>query len=162
MKCCTISVAAAQGLEFAFRVGDMPFGSYEIDPQEAVRNAFRIMKEGRMEAVKLEGGVAMVDTVRAITNAGIPVLGHIGLTPQSVSQLSGFRIQGRTGQSAYKLYQDALALQEAGCIAIVLELVPTLVARYISGKLKIPDYRHWRRQRLRRSGAGFPRYAWTK
>lgn len=130
--------AAANGLEYAFRVGDMPFGSYEISPTEALRNAMRVMKEGRMEAVKIEGGVEMAETVRTLTRAGIPVVGHIGLTPQTISQLSGFRIQGRTGASAFKLYQDALALQEAGCIAIVLELVPTRVARFISGKLTIP------------------------
>ncbi len=130
--------AAAKGLPHTFRVGDMPFGSYEISPQEALRNAMRIMKEGRMEAVKLEGGAERAETVRTITNAGIPVVGHIGLTPQTLSQMSGYRIQGRTGQSAFKLYEDALALQEAGAIAIVLELVPTRVARYISGKLTIP------------------------
>ncbi len=134
----TFQRAAANGLPHTFRVGDMPFGSYEVSPQEALRNAMRIMKEGRMEAVKLEGGADRAETVRTITNAGIPVVGHIGLTPQTISQLSGYRIQGRTGRSAFKLYQDALALQEAGCIAIVLELVPTRVARYISGKLTIP------------------------
>lgn len=130
--------AAAKGLPHSFRVGDMPFGSYEISPQEALRNAMRIMKEGRMEAVKLEGGAERASTVRMLTGAGIPVVGHIGLTPQTISQLSGYRIQGRTSASAFKLYQDALALQEAGCIAIVLELVPTRVARLISGKLTIP------------------------
>lgn len=130
--------SAGRALKHPFRVGDMPFGSYEISTQEAVRNAFRIMKEGRMEAVKIEGGAEMADTVRAITKAGIPVVGHIGLTPQTISQQSGYRIQGRTGKSAHRLYNDAMALQEAGCIAIVLELVPTRVARFISGKLQVP------------------------
>lgn len=130
--------AVARGARYALTVGDMPFMTYQIDPKEAVRNAGRIMKEGRMEAVKLEGGAEIAETARAITNAGIPVVGHVGFTPQSVSQLGGYRIQGKSADSAYKLYQDSLALQEAGCIAIVLELVPTKIAELISKNLTTP------------------------
>lgn len=130
--------AAARAAKSPFLIGDMPFGSYEISPQEAVRNAARFMKEAGMDAVKLEGGQEMVDTVRAILAAGIPVQGHIGLTPQSISALGGYRVQGKTAASARKLLQDALALQEAGCFTIVLEAVPAPVAAAISQRLRIP------------------------
>lgn len=130
--------AVARGAKHAFRVGDMPFMSHQVSQSEAIRNAGRLLQEGRMEAVKLEGGVQVADTIRAITRAGIPVVGHIGLTPQTLSQLSGYRIQGRTGTDAYRLYQDALALQEAGAVAIIMELMPTLVAEFISEKLDVP------------------------
>ncbi|MGB1252313.1 MAG: 3-methyl-2-oxobutanoate hydroxymethyltransferase, partial [Candidatus Promineifilaceae bacterium] len=106
--------------------------------EDAIRNAGRLFQEGRAQAVKLEGGKEMADTVRAITRAGIPVMGHIGFTPQTVTQLSGYRIQGRSSNGAYAIYQDALALQEAGCIAIVLEMVPDRVATKISEALTIP------------------------
>lgn len=128
----------ARGSQFAFLVGDMPFMSYQADPAEAVRNAGRFLKEAGMDAVKLEGGAEMTGTIQAIVRASIPVLGHIGLTPQSVSQLGGYRVQGKTAVSAQKLLQDALALQEAGCFAIVLEAVPAPVAAAISQKLTIP------------------------
>lgn len=130
--------AVARGAQAALTVGDMPFLSYQVSTAEAIRNAGRFLKEGRMEAVKLEGGEAVAETVRAITRAGIPVVGHIGFTPQSVSQLGGYRIQGKSAESAYRLYQDALALEEAGCIAIVLELVPARVAGLISRALRTP------------------------
>ncbi len=130
--------AVARGTQYAFRVGDMPFMSHQESHQQAIRNAGRLLQEGRMEAVKLEGGVYVADTIRAISRAGIPVVGHIGLTPQTISQLSGYRIQGRTGTDAYRLYQDALALQEAGALAIIFELMPTLVAEFISEKLDVP------------------------
>ena len=128
----------ARGAKQAFLVGDMPFMSFQVSVEEAVRNAGRFLQEGGMEAVKLEGGRAMADRVRAITQAGIPVMGHIGLTPQSVSSLGGYKVQGKTAVAAYTLLQDALALQEAGCFSLVLEAVPAPVAGEISRRLAIP------------------------
>ncbi|MBK6326082.1 MAG: 3-methyl-2-oxobutanoate hydroxymethyltransferase [Chloroflexi bacterium] len=128
----------ARGAKQAFLVGDMPFMSFQVSVEEAVRNAGRFLQEGGMEAVKLEGGRAMADRVRAITQAGIPVMGHIGLTPQSVSSLGGYKVQGKTAVAAYTLLQDALALQEAGCFSLVLEAVPAPVAAEISRRLAIP------------------------
>ncbi len=130
--------AAARGTKRAFLVGDMPFMSYQAGTAEAVRNAGRFLKEGGMDCIKLEGGRDMADTVRAITRAGIPVLGHIGLTPQTLSKLGGYRVQGKTAAAARALLSDALALQEAGCFGIVLEAVPALVAEVISKTLHIP------------------------
>jgi 3-methyl-2-oxobutanoate hydroxymethyltransferase len=130
--------AVARGTQFAFTVGDMPFLSYQADPAEAVRNAGLFLKEGGMAAVKLEGGREVVPTVEAIVRAGIPVMGHIGLTPQSQSKLGGYRVQGKTAVSAYHLLQDALALEAAGCFSLVLEAVPEPVAAAISQKLTIP------------------------
>jgi len=131
--------AVARGAKMAFLVGDMPFMSYQADPIEAVRNAGRFMKEAGMDSVKLEGGQEMVPVVRAITNAGIPVMGHIGLTPQSQSKLGGYRVQGKTVDAAHKLLCDALALEEAGCYSIVLEAIPSVVGKTISQRLKIPS-----------------------
>ncbi len=128
----------ARGAQYAFLVGDMPFMSYQAEAAEAVRNAGRFIKEAGMEAVKLEGGAETADTVRAIVRAGIPVMGHIGLTPQSQSQLGGYRVQGKTAESAQHLLEDALVLQAAGCFALVLEAVPALVGSHISQRLKIP------------------------
>lgn len=130
--------AVARGAQSPFLLGDMPFGSYEVSPQEAVRNAVRFVKEGGMDGVKLEGGREMAATVAAIVAAGIPVQGHIGLTPQSLSALGGFRVQGKTAAAALKLLDDALALQEAGCFSIVLEAVPAPVATAITQRLRIP------------------------
>lgn len=130
--------AVARGARRAFLVGDMPLGSYEASDADAVRNAVRFLKEGHMDAVKLEGGREMASRVAAIVRAGIPVMGHIGLTPQSVSALGGFRVQGRTAAQARKLLDDALALQEAGCFSIVLEAIPDRVAREITRALDIP------------------------
>lgn len=130
--------AVARGTTAAFLVGDMPFMSYQADVAEAVRNAGRFLKEAGMDCVKVEGGREIADTVRAIVRAGIPVMGHIGLTPQTVSQLGGYRIQGKTAASAQALLEDALALQEAGVFAIVLEAIPASVARAISERLTIP------------------------
>jgi 3-methyl-2-oxobutanoate hydroxymethyltransferase len=118
--------------------GDMPFMSYQADMAEAVRNAGRFLKEAGMDGVKVEGGREITSTVRAIVRAGIPVMGHIGLTPQTVSQLGGYRIQGKTAASAQSLLEDALALQEAGCFSLVLEAVPAPVAAAISERLAIP------------------------
>ncbi len=134
----TACQAVARGARYSFLVGDMPFMSYQADVAEAVRNAGRFIKEANMDAVKLEGGRAVAATARAITNAGIPVMGHIGLTPQSVSQLGGYRTQGTTAAAARELVDDALALQAAGCFAVVLEKVPDRVAAYITKRLHIP------------------------
>jgi 3-methyl-2-oxobutanoate hydroxymethyltransferase len=116
----------------------MPFMSYQVSVEEAVRNAGRFLQEGGMDAVKLEGGRERADVVRAITGAGIPVMGHLGLTPQSVNQLGGFRAQGKTALAAKRLIEDAIILEEAGCFSIVLEAVPAKLAELISKKLSIP------------------------
>lgn len=130
--------AVARGSRHSFLVGDMPFMSYQADVSEAIRNAGRFMKEGLMDSVKLEGGREVTATVRAIVEAGIPVMGHIGLTPQSVSKLGGYRVQGRTAADAMRLLQDAQALEEAGCYSIVLEAIPAPVGEAISERLVIP------------------------
>lgn len=130
--------AVARGATSAFLVGDMPFLSYQADTAEAVHNAGRFLKEAAMDCVKVEGGREMTHTVRAIVNAGIPVMGHIGLTPQTVSQLGGFRIQGKTAVAAESLLEDALALEAAGCFSIVLEAIPAVVATHITDQLTIP------------------------
>jgi 3-methyl-2-oxobutanoate hydroxymethyltransferase len=131
--------AVARGAKYAFLVGDMPFMSYQVEVAEAVRNAGRFLKEAGMDSVKLEGGSRMAATVQAIVQAGIPVMGHIGLTPQTVSQLGGFgRVQGKTAVTAHHLLEDALALQGAGCFAIVLEAIPAPVAAVITQRLYIP------------------------
>ncbi len=119
-------------------VGDMPFGSYQVSDEDAVRNAIRFVKEGGADTVKLEGAGRMLPRVRAIVDSGIPVMGHIGLTPQSVTALGGYKAQGRTAAKARRLVDDALALQDAGCYSIVLEAVPTPVAARITKALTIP------------------------
>jgi len=130
--------AVARGAERAFLVGDMPFMSYQAEVGEAVRNAGRFLKEGGMDSVKLEGGQEICPAITAILEAGIPVLGHIGLTPQSQSKLGGYRVQGKTAAAATRLLEDALVLEEAGCFGIVLEAVPAIVAQEISRRLRIP------------------------
>lgn len=130
--------AVRRGAQYAYLIGDMPFMSYQADAAEAVRNAGRFLKEAGMDAIKLEGGREVAPTIRAITHAGIPVVGHIGLTPQSVGKLGGYRVQGKTAADAQRLLEDALAVQEAGGIMIVLEMVPDRVAARISKKLRIP------------------------
>jgi 3-methyl-2-oxobutanoate hydroxymethyltransferase len=130
--------AVARGAHFALLVGDMPFLSYQVSVQEAVRNAGRFLQEAGMDAVKLEGGRDRLDAIRAIVSAGIPVQGHIGLTPQSVNLLGGFRPQGRTAQAARLLLQDAEILEQAGCFSIVLESVPARLAELISNRIHIP------------------------
>ena len=116
--------AVARGARSALLIGDMPFMSYQVSVEEATRNAGRFLQQGSMDAVKLEGGRDRADAIRSITSAGIPVMGHIGLTPQSVNQLGGFRAQGKTALAAKRLVEDALLLEEAGCFSIVLESVP--------------------------------------
>jgi 3-methyl-2-oxobutanoate hydroxymethyltransferase len=130
--------AVARGAKRAFLIGDMPFMSYQVERGEAIRNAGRFLKEGGMDAVKLEGGREVADTVRAIVAAGIPVMGHLGLTPQSATKLGGFKVQGKTAAAAQRLLEDALLLQEAGCFAIVLEAIPAPVGKMVSQKLTIP------------------------
>jgi 3-methyl-2-oxobutanoate hydroxymethyltransferase len=130
--------AVSRGARSALLIGDMPFMSYQADVNEAVRNAGRFLKESGMDAVKLEGGRERADAVRAIVGAGIPVMGHLGLTPQSVNQLGGFRPQGKTATAAKKLLEDALLLEEAGCFSLVLESVPARLAEHISKTISIP------------------------
>jgi 3-methyl-2-oxobutanoate hydroxymethyltransferase len=130
--------AVRRGAQHAFLIGDLPFMSYQADRAEAVRNAGRFLKEAGMDAVKLEGGRAMAETVRAISDAGITVIGHIGLTPQSNAKLGGYRVQGRTAVDAQRLMDDAEALQAAGAAMIVLEMVPDRVAEAISLRLHMP------------------------
>ncbi len=130
--------AVARGAKNAFLVGDMPFMSYQAGVNEAVRNAGRFLKEAGMDSIKLEGGAEVCKTVRAITRAGIPVMGHIGLTPQSISKLGGYKVQGKTADDAYRLLNDAWSLEAAGCYSIVLEAVPAPVAAVISQQLTIP------------------------
>jgi 3-methyl-2-oxobutanoate hydroxymethyltransferase len=132
------SRAVARGARSAMLIGDMPFMSYQVSTGDAVRNAGRFLQEGGMDAVKLEGGRERIEAVRAIVDAGIPVMGHLGLTPQAVHQLGGFRPQGRTADAGLKLYEDAMLLEEAGCFALVLESIPARLAEYISRRLAIP------------------------
>ncbi len=130
--------AVARGAKTAHLIGDMPFMSYQVDVKEAVRNAGRFLQEGGMDAVKLEGGREMAATVEAIVAAGIPVMGHLGLTPQSVHKLGGYKTQGKSAEAARRLVEDAHQLEEAGCYAIVLEAVPDRVAELISHRIGLP------------------------
>jgi 3-methyl-2-oxobutanoate hydroxymethyltransferase len=130
--------AVSRGAKTAFLIGDMPFMSYQVSIQEAVRNAGRFLQEAGMDAVKLEGGRERAEAVKAIVGSGIPVMGHLGLTPQSVHQLGGYRPQGRNAVAAKRLFEDALILQEAGCFGLVLESVPGRLAELVSQRLSIP------------------------
>ena len=132
------SRAVARGVKRAMVVGDMPFLSYHISTEESVRNAGRLIQEGKVHAVKLEGGRDVIDKVSAIVKAQIPVMGHLGLTPQSVNMFGGFKVQGKSEEQARKIIEDALLLQEAGVFAIVLECVPEKLAKLITEKLQIP------------------------
>ena len=132
------SKAVARGAQTAHLIGDMPFMSYQVSTAEAVRNAGRFLQEGGMDAVKLEGGHAMAGTIEAIVAAGIPVMGHLGLTPQSVHQLGGYKTQGKSAEAARQLVTDAQILEEAGCYALVLEAIPDRLAELISQRLSIP------------------------
>jgi 3-methyl-2-oxobutanoate hydroxymethyltransferase len=130
--------AVARGSKNALLIGDMPFMSYQASTEEAVRNAGRFLQEAGMDAVKLEGGRERLETVRAIIGSGIPVMGHLGLTPQSVHQLGGFRPQGRSALTAERLLEDALLLEQEGCFSLVLESVPGKLAEMVSKRLSIP------------------------
>ncbi|MDE2683946.1 MAG: 3-methyl-2-oxobutanoate hydroxymethyltransferase [Chloroflexota bacterium] len=128
----------SRGASEALIVADLPFMAYQVDANEAMRNAGRLMQEGGAHTVKMEGGVAIADTVRRIVDAGAPVMGHIGLTPQSVNALGGYRVQGRTRATARRLLDDAVALQDAGAYSVVLECVPSQLAKVITERLTIP------------------------
>lgn len=130
--------AAVRGVERALVVADMPFGSYNSSIPAAINNATRMLKEGRADAVKIEGGVDMAATVAAIVRAGIPVQGHIGLTPQTATSLGGFKVQGKSAQAAKQLLEDARALEEAGCFSMVLEAIPAPLAEHITREVGIP------------------------
>ena len=130
--------AVVRGAGKAHIVADMPFMSYQADTAEALRNAARFLKEAGAQSVKLEGGRRVAETVRLMVESGIPVMGHIGLTPQSVNQLGGYKVQGKTAEAAAELVEDALALEQAGVYAIVLELVPAPVAGLITQRLSVP------------------------
>ena len=129
--------AVVRGTETAHIVADMPFMSYQTNIADALRNAGTLLKSGA-QSVKLEGGRRLVDTVKELVAAGIPVMGHIGLTPQSVNQFGGYRVQGRTQETAQKLIEDAVALEAAGVYALVLETVPEDLARTVTGKIQVP------------------------
>lgn len=130
--------AVARGARRALVVGDMPFMSYQVSPEEALRNAGRFLSEGGAHAVKLEGGEAMARTIARLVDVGIPVVGHIGLTPQSVHAMGGFKVQGKSEEDATRLLRDARAVANAGAFAIVLEGIPTELARTITESLEIP------------------------
>jgi 3-methyl-2-oxobutanoate hydroxymethyltransferase len=130
--------AVVRGTQKAHIVGDMPFLSYQAEAADAIRNAGRLLKEGGAQSVKLEGGRHMAEIVRGIVRSGIPVMGHIGLTPQAINQLGGYRVQGKSSKAAVGLLEDARALEEAGTYAIVLELVPAPLAGMITERVSIP------------------------
>lgn len=127
-----------KGAPDTFIAGDMPFGSYNVSVEQAISNGNRLLKETRCDCVKLEGGVEMADTIKAMVNAGIPVMGHIGLTPQTATSLGGYKVQGSTPESARKLIEDAKALEAAGVFSIVLECVPSVVAKVMTEEVGVP------------------------
>jgi 3-methyl-2-oxobutanoate hydroxymethyltransferase len=134
----TMAAAVRRGLKTPLLIGDMPFGSYEASNEQAISNAQLFIKEAGCAAVKLERGGPSVDRARAIVRAGIPVMGHVGLTPQTASALGGFKAQGRTAEQAAKLAEDALALQSVGCFAVVFEAVPAAVTDALMDQLEVP------------------------
>lgn len=130
--------AVKRAIKYAYLIGDMPFMSYQASCEEAVKNAGRFIKEGGCEAVKLEGGSTVLDKAQAIIKAGIPVQGHIGLTPQSAAMLGEFKVRGKEVQAAQKIIDDAVALEEIGCFSLILECIPDKVAEIITKRVKIP------------------------
>jgi len=130
--------AVAGVAKSAVVLGDMPFGSYNVSVEKAIENANRFMKEGRADGIKLEGGKTVAPVVEAVVRAGIPVQGHIGLTPQTASALGGFKVQGKSAEAARALLEDAKALEAAGCFSIVLEAIPAPIAKIITEKISIP------------------------
>ncbi len=130
--------AVSRGAKIALIIGDMPFMSYNASEREAILNAGRFMKEGGADAVKLEGGASVKETVRAIVKAGIPVMGHIGLTPQTISMLGGFKVQGKDARAAQKIIDDALSLEDAGAFSVLLEAVPAPIAKRVTERLNVP------------------------
>src|SRR5690349_21880676 len=133
-----LAAAVRRGLRTPLLVGDLPFGSYEASDAQAIATAHRFVKEAGCDAVKLEGGGAMAERARAIVRAGVPVMGHVGLTPQTATALGGYRAQGRTAERARRVLEDALALQESGCFAIVFEAIPADVTDLIMARMEIP------------------------
>ena len=152
--------AVARGVSRAHLVGDMPFMSYQASISDALRNAGSLLQKGGMDAVKLEGGRERVPAIKAIISAGIPVMGHLGLTPQSVHQLGGWKVQGKSTEAARILIEDALILEDAGCYAIVLESIPAEVGAADFQTASHPGHRDRRGRGLRRPGAGDPRSCW--
>lgn len=138
--CISHCQAVKRGAPNTYIIGDMPFGSYHESAADAVHNACRFLKEADVDAIKLEGGIRVIDKIKAISDAGIVVFGHIGLTPQSAGQLGGFKAQGRTVDAARELIKDAIAIQEAGALALLLEAVPPELTEFIAKKLTIPVY----------------------
>jgi 3-methyl-2-oxobutanoate hydroxymethyltransferase len=136
--CAAVRRGLARGDGRAHLVGDLSFGSYQAGPDDAVKAAMRLVAEGGVEAVKLEGGADYADVIRRIVRAGVPVMGHIGLTPQSVHKMGGYVVQGKDSEKAQQLLRDARALEAAGCHALVLECIPAELARIVSGGLRIP------------------------
>ena len=130
--------AVVRGAEQALIVGDMPFGAYHASEADAINNAVRLLKEGGVDVVKMEGGEDVVPKLKAVVDAGIPVMGHIGLTPQLVSKLGGFKVQGKNAAAGVQLVRDALAVQEAGCFSMVVEAVPDRIAALITERASIP------------------------
>jgi 3-methyl-2-oxobutanoate hydroxymethyltransferase len=130
--------AVRRGAERALLIADLPFGAYQADPADAIRSAARLLKEGGAQGVKIEGGSPVVETVRRLTNAGIPTMGHLGLTPQSVHMFGGHRAQGKDTASARRMLDDAAALEEAGAFGIVLEAIPMELAKQITAAIEIP------------------------
>ncbi len=130
--------AVSSAVKSALVIGDMPFGSYNVSVEKAIENANRMMKEAHADCIKLEGGRSMAPLVGAIVKAGIPVQGHIGLTPQTASSLGGFKVQGKSFETAKALIEDAKALEDAGCFSIVLEAIPSPIAKIITEKISIP------------------------
>ncbi len=133
-----LASAVRRGLRTPFLVGDLPFGSYEASDEQAIATAQRFIKEAGCDAVKLERGGTSVQRARAIVAAGIPVMGHVGLTPQTATALGGYRAQGRTAEQAISVARDAIALEEAGCFSIVLEAIPAAVAQEIMARVEVP------------------------
>ena len=154
-----LAAAVRRGLHTPLLVGDLPFGSYEASDEQAIATAQRFIKEAGCDAVKLERGGTSVQRARAIVEAGIPVMGHVGLTPQTATALGGYRAQGRTAERALGVARDALALQEAGCFSLVFEAIPAAVAARADGAPRDPGDRHRRGSRDRRPGARVPRPA---
>ncbi len=130
--------AAARAVKRGLVIGDMPFGSYNVSVRDAIRSGNRFIKEARVDGVKLEGGGGVIETVRALVQAGIPTVGHLGLTPQTAGMLGGYRVQARTARSAALLIEDAVRLQEAGAFCLVVECIPDVVARILARKVQIP------------------------
>ncbi len=130
--------AVSRGARYPLIIGDMPFMSYQTSERDAILNAGRFMKEGGADAVKLEGGATMKEIVKAIVRAGIPVMGHIGLTPQTFTMLGGFKVQGRDAQAAQRIIDDALLLEDAGAFSVLLEAIPAPIAKRITERLRVP------------------------